>query len=99
MSEKYFVICGKYEEFVELRRRKCEELSKKGETISFSHFVYVDRPEKLKGYSDPKGFFYGTWRENPHIKDIVITLRVQYRTGQSLPDGVVKVMNEVLLER
>jgi hypothetical protein len=97
VSDKYFIITGTFQEFVEFRKKKWEELSKKGETIYFSHFVHVDRPEKLKGYSDPKGFFYGTWRQNPNLKDILITLRLQYTDGSKLPDGLLKVMNEVFL--
>ena len=76
MNSKYYVVCGNYNEFNDFIHNKILELyNKKGETsLSLSHFVYVDSVEKIKGVHDPRGWFYGTWKNNPNIEDIMITL-------------------------
>mgnify|MGYP003353190248 CR=1 FL=1 len=75
MNEKYYVVCGNYNEFSDFIHNKCRELYDKGDTsISLSHFVCVDSVEKLMGVREPKGWFYGTWKNNPNIEDIMITL-------------------------
>lgn len=75
MSEKYFVISGNFFEFNSFLKKKCEELYNAGNTdISYSHFVYVSDISSLKGYSDPRGWFIGTWRERKDIDEIIIQL-------------------------
>ena len=55
--------------------KNCVSLYNKGEkSISLSHFVNVDSVEKLRGVHDPRGWFYGTWKNNPNIEDIMIAL-------------------------
>ena len=75
MNGKYFVVCGNVNEFNQFIRDKSLELLGQGDTsISLSHFVYLDSAEKLRGVSNPTGWFYGTWKNNPNIEDIMIAL-------------------------
>jgi hypothetical protein len=75
MSDKYFVISGNVHEFSVFIKKKCEELYAAGNTdISYSHFVYVADIFSLKGYSNPTGWFIGTWRERKDIDEIIVQL-------------------------
>ena len=75
MNEKYYVVCGNYNEFSDFIHKKSIELYNQGQTsISLSHFVHVDRADKLMGVFDPIGWFYGTWKNNPNIEEIMISL-------------------------
>ena len=75
MNGKYYVVCGNHNEFNDFIRRKAFELFGHGDTsISLSDFVYVDSKEKIIGIHEPTGWFYGTWKNNPNIEDIMIAL-------------------------
>ena len=75
MSGKYYVVCGNRNEFNEFIKRKAFELFGQGNTsISLSQFVHVDSVEKIRGIHEPTGWFYGTWKNNPNIEDIMIAL-------------------------
>ena len=75
MNGKYYVVCGNYNEFSHFIQQKSLELFGQGDTsISLSNFVYLDSAEKLRGVAEPTGWFYGTWKNNPNIEDIMIAL-------------------------
>lgn len=48
-------------------------------TVSFSDFVYVDSADNLRGYSNPKGWFVGSWREKKGINEIMVQLSLAKR--------------------
>lgn len=74
MSNKYFVIAGNRSEYMEFVTKKVNECVKSGQFISYTDFVYVDGVESLKGYSNPKGWFVGSWREKKGINEIIVQL-------------------------
>ena len=74
MIGKYLVIAGNHGEFNTFIRRKSEELWSPGSNISFSNFVYVAGPDQLRGYSNPRGFFVGTWKERKDLEDVFMLL-------------------------
>jgi hypothetical protein len=72
---KYYVICGDYNEFSHFIHKKSLELFGTGDTsISLSHFVYVDSADRIRGISNPRGWFYGNWKNNSKIEEIMIQL-------------------------
>ena len=95
MSEKYYVICGTRQEYNEFIQKKAMELFNQGDTsVSLSQFVYVNDSTSLKGYSEPHGWFIGTWRDRSNIHEIIHELRIHYYNG--LPEGLKKVIHEIL---
>lgn len=80
MSDKYFVIAGTRSEYMAFVHKKVNELFQCGQTsITFSHFVYVDSADNLRGYSNPKGWFVGSWREKKGINEIMVQLSLAKR--------------------
>lgn len=45
-------------------------------------YVYVYGPEVLRGVSNPKGIFTGTWDKRPDIKEIVKMLVINTDKGK-----------------
>ncbi len=75
MNGKYYVVCGNRHEFDYFINQKALDLFGKGnDSISLSHFVYVDGADRIKGISNPTGWFYGNWKNNPKIEEIMIQL-------------------------
>lgn len=72
---KYFVIAGTRSEYMEFVHKKVNELLL-STTVSFSDFVYVDSADNLRGYSNPKGWFVGSWREKKGINEIIVCLHI-----------------------
>lgn len=72
---KYFVIAGTRSEYMEFVHKKVNELLL-STTVSFSDFVYVDSVDNLRGYSNPKGWFVGSWREKKGINEIIVCLHI-----------------------
>jgi hypothetical protein len=69
--EKIYVICGTREEFNWFMRKKMAELYTPDNGLSVSHFVYVDNVDKIRGVSNPSGWFFGTWHERKNIREIL----------------------------
>lgn len=78
MSNKYFVIAGNRSEYMDFVHKKVNELLL-STTVSFSDFVYVDSADNLRGYSNPKGWFVGSWREKKGINEIMVQLSLAKR--------------------
>ena len=91
-----FVIAGTRQEYNEFIQKKALELFNQGDTsVSLSQFVYVNDSTSLKGYSEPHGWFVGTWRDRSNIYEIVHELRTRYY-GAELPEGLKKAIYEIL---
>jgi hypothetical protein len=67
-------VCYNYEEFKNFRKMKLLELCKVDKNISTSDFCYVYDPTVLRGYSNPKGWLWGRWKERADIENILMTL-------------------------
>ena len=75
---KIFVIAGTREQANQWIKSNLEKRSKSGvTTLSWSDYVIVNDPVKVRGYSDPHGVFVGTWKERADILDIVELLMAQ----------------------
>jgi len=89
-DDKIFVVTGTYSEFRQFMHKKLDELwkqySEEGRifNLSMSDFVYVNSTETLRGHRNIHGYFYGTFRNRPDLRDIVRFIR---RTN-NIPDGV-----------
>ncbi len=75
MNDRIFVVAGTRAEYNEFTRKKCDELLKEGNTsISLSNFIYVDSEDKLRGFSNPHGYFIGSWRTRSDIERILVQI-------------------------
>lgn len=80
MKQKYIVVCGTREEFNKFIREKALEMFGAGnDSISLSDFIYASG-DNLRGISNPRGFFIGTWRERPDAPNILLSLRMASHT-------------------
>lgn len=83
-NEKIFVICynlGEFQTFLFHRRMK-------DPTIERKNLIYVNGADSLRGYRNPKGFFYGRWREREDIKHILMILRVSSEPNNPVLDRI-----------
>lgn len=53
-------------------------------TISRSSYIQLVSPNHLRGISNPRGVFVGTWRQRKDIQDIVETLMLCSDNNQVL---------------
>lgn len=72
-TENIFVVCYNRSEFHNFLFDKMvvNPLAAKRQ-----NYIYVNGPDSIRGHRNPKGFFYGRWREREDIKHIVEVLRV-----------------------
>ena len=89
-NTKYFVICGNHQEFIHYTVRKLPE--------ERADFTYVNGPDALRGSTNPKGFFYGSWRERSDILEIVEMLVTRYTMGV-IPVKVFDILKELRAEK
>lgn len=74
-NKQYFIICRDREQFKNFTNKKTNDLWLQGYTsFSLSNFIYVSGVDRLRGHSNPSGFFIGTWYERPDIRDILAVL-------------------------
>ena len=91
---KYFVVAGTREEFNKFIKEKALEMFGAGNTsVSLSDFVYAN-VDNLKGISDPRGFFIGTWRERLDALNILLILRMASHTQNPVLEALWKEMND-----
>lgn len=82
MTKTYYVVAGSYEEFKVWRDEKVQTLIKENspealkDLLEFVRFTYVFDVKVLTGVTDPKGYFYGTWRERPDIREVLEYLHI-----------------------
>ena len=70
--QKLYIIAGTNEQYLEFVKRKVSDSWNLGiMDVSMSNFIYVRNREQLMGVRDPKGWFIGTWYENPNVIDIL----------------------------
>lgn len=86
MNEKYLVIAGSRDQYLNFVKKKSEELWSQGYTsVTLSHFVYANE-FSIRGNRNPSGWFVGTWYDRPDAVSIVQQLISQ--TDQSLKQTV-----------
>lgn len=74
---RIYVIAGTMAEYDNFIRRKAQQLFAEGQTsISLSDFMFVSRPDQLRGLRDVHGYFIGTYRNRNDIREIVDTIRI-----------------------
>ena len=71
MNEKIFIIAGTVNEAKAFRSKKIQEMVDAGKSVSLSNFVIFDSLEQFRGWNKVHGFFCGTYRDRPDIRDIV----------------------------
>jgi hypothetical protein len=87
--ERIYIVSGTYEEYKQYKTRKFEEfleLPPTQEFVEFPDYVYVQHPENLKGVSNPKGFYIGTYKERPDIGHIQLLVRMAKTKHDPLPN-------------
>ena len=68
---KIFVIAGNTHQAEQWIKGNLEKRKNDGvTTLSWSDYVIVRDPTKLKGYSNPHGVFIGTWRYRTDMEEI-----------------------------
>ena len=77
MNQKYFIVTGSYEQFRDFRSRKIIELCESGIPVHHSDFIYATE-DTIRGHRNPKGWFWGTWRERRDIDLVLIHLRISH---------------------
>lgn len=83
MNKLFFVVCGNLQEFKDYVRNKNSDLY---------DYRYVYDTNTLRGFSNPIGCLYGTWREKEDIQDIIMQLII------SKTDGSNKTLKNILME-
>ena len=76
LGKKYYVVCRCMSEFITYRNTKIKQLDRNKLHYRILDFVFVDSPLKLRGCRNIHGVFYGNWKENPNIKEILETIQV-----------------------
>ena len=75
---KIWVVAGNYNQAQGWIKKDLDRRWDAGETtISKSEYVFVHDVVQLRGHSNPRGVFVGTWRQRPDIRGIVETLVMQ----------------------
>lgn len=74
---KIFVIAGTYQEAKNWIAKNYQERAAIGDQqASTRDYLYVSKPEDLKGFCNPHGVFVGNWMGRPDIYEIVQGLMI-----------------------
>ena len=71
MNEKLFIIAGNLEQAKTFRTKKIQQLVREGASVSLSNFILFTGLEQFRGHNKVHGFFCGTYKDRPDIRDIV----------------------------
>jgi hypothetical protein len=94
MSDKYFIIAGNAREAEYYIIQKMSDMYTSGNTsITRSHFIYVSDVVTLKGFSNPTGWFVGTWRDRNDIDQIILQLFIA-KTGSTMTNDFRQLLKE-----
>ena len=87
---KYFVISGNHDQFVEWKDRNYPEMLLNLQIENLSDIVYVSSVHILKGVSNPRGIFIGTWYQRKDMLEVLTQLR-----AATTDIGKMKVLSRV----
>jgi hypothetical protein len=93
MNQKYIVVAGNYDQFRDFKIKKMTELWNSGMQVQQTDFVYADG-DNLRGISNPRGFFIGTWRERLDAMNILLMLRMASHTQNPVLETLWRDMND-----
>lgn len=80
MKKRIYVVSGTHNEFMAYKLNKNDPEN--------TNYIYVSKPEILRGMRDPKGVFYGSWRNRSDILEIVNHLRLYTTTDNPTLDRI-----------
>lgn len=89
---RYFIIAGNLQEFNAWRLKNMNRFLGHG-------LVYVVDVTYLKGYSNPEGFFIGSWRQRKDIDEILEQLIIAVMNDEEKLKTLVTLRNEIQNER
>jgi hypothetical protein len=95
-SYKIYIIAGTYDEYLRWRNNNYPELLLNGEISKPTDIMYVSGAETLKGISNPRGRFIGTWYKRSNIEEILFQLQI---AGKLLDSSVMKQLLEIVERR
>lgn len=72
---RIFVIAGNQQQARDWIKTNLDNRVAAGETtLSMSEYLPVNHPDAFRGYRDPHGVFYGTWRTRLDMEEIFAML-------------------------
>jgi hypothetical protein len=77
MNQKYFIVSGTYDQYRAFKIKKMTELWNSGTVVEHTDFIYAT-PESIRGHRNPRGWFWGTWRDRKDIDEIITHLRISH---------------------
>ena len=81
-------MCGNYREYHTFLARLPMSMINSGE-----QYEYVSHADDLRGVQNPRGYFYGTWKDRSDIVDILTMLRVATKQPNPRLDAVINSWN------
>ena len=91
-----FVIAGNQSEATYWINESIRKKQQSGVWRYPSEYTYVSNADKLTGYRNPHGVFYGSWRHREDIKEILQTLIGCTLTTQSSYYIFTKLLKELI---
>ena len=95
-NEMIFVIAGNYNEATIWINETIKKKEKSGVWSYPSEYAYVSNVDKIRGYRNPHGVFYGTWRQRPDIKMIMEQLYISTDHTQASYYTLSKLILELI---
>ena len=95
-NEMIFVIAGNYNEATIWINETIKKKEKSGVWSYPSEYAYVSNVDKIRGYRNPHGVFYGTWRQRPDIKIIMEQLYISTDHTQASYYTLSKLILELI---
>lgn len=97
MTDKIFIVAGNFQQFSNYKKSKVGEALAKDDAglgMETAMYTYVSRPSILKGVSNPRGVFIGSWRQREDILEILIQLRVAQRQPNPILDRLYREVEQ-----
>ena len=87
--KQYFIVAGNYEEYrnwVTIARR----------SGSGADYRYVNSLDNIRGQSDIRGIFIGTWYKRHDITSILVSLHMANRDNEPSAKAIIEANNYLL---
>jgi hypothetical protein len=85
----YFVVAGNYEQY-----RNWMNIARRSD--SGTDYRYVDGVDNIRGQSDIRGIFIGTWYKRHDITSILVCLHMANRDNEPSAAAIIEANNYLL---